>query len=40
MKRGSGGANLSAGASRGLQCTVVLLDGSDMKLEVANVSLS
>ena len=39
MKKGSGSISLSAGASKAHHCKVVLLDGSELLLEVANVSI-
>jgi len=38
-KRGSGSIILSAGATKVHHCKVVLLDGSELLLEVTNVSL-
>ncbi len=38
VKRGSGSISLSAGAAKVHHCKVVLLDGSELLLEVTNVS--
>jgi len=38
-RKGSGSLSLNAGAAKAHHCKVVLLDGSELLLEVANVSV-